>query len=62
MQAGPLKVGIVGFGVIGQMVAGALDGADVLEGLELAGLTIRDPAKAAPALARLSRPVPILPR
>ncbi|HZF44741.1 MAG TPA: aspartate dehydrogenase domain-containing protein [Sphingomonadaceae bacterium] len=61
MQAGPLKVGIVGFGVIGQMVAGALDGADALEGLELAGLTVRDPAKAAPALARLSRPVPILP-
>lgn len=61
MKAAALKVGIVGFGVIGQMVARALDGPAGLEGLELAALTIRDQAKAAPALAKLSRQVPIVP-
>lgn len=56
-----MKVGIVGFGVIGQLVAAALDGAEGLDGLELAGITVRNPAKAADALVRLSRPVPLLP-
>lgn len=59
-----MKVGLVGFGVIGQLVAAALDGADGkggLEGLELAAISVRDPARAAAALGRLSVPVPLLP-
>ncbi len=55
-----MKVGIVGLGVIGQLVAEALDGPAGLEGLELAAISVRDPARAAGTLARLSRPVPLL--
>ena len=53
-----LKVGIVGFGGIGQQLALALD--EGLRGLELIGICVRDQDKAARAMSRLSRPVPLL--
>lgn len=55
-----MKVGIAGFGGIGQLVAGALTGTEGLEGLELAAISVRDPARAADAIARLGQPVPLL--
>ncbi len=53
-----LKVGIVGLGTIGQIVAKALDAG--IEGLSLAGVSVRDPDKAAPFLATLATAVPAL--
>lgn len=53
-----MKVGIVGFGVIGQIVARALDHG--IKGLELSAVCVRDPARAARAMERLAQPVPLL--
>ena len=55
-----MKVGIVGLGTIGRLVAGALDGPEGGQGLTLAAVSVRDAAKAAAALAELSRPIPVL--
>jgi len=57
--AAPLKVGIVGLGVIGRIVASALD--DGLPGLSLAAISVRDEAKAAGSIGALKTPVPLLP-
>jgi aspartate dehydrogenase len=53
-----VKVGIAGLGTIGKVVAKALDRG--IEGLELAGVTVRDRDKARRAMESLRKPVPIL--
>ena len=54
-----LKVGIVGAGAIGQLLATALDRGEVRA--ELVGLTELDRALAEKLVAKLARPVPLLP-
>lgn len=58
IAAAPLKVGIVGLGVIGKIVASALD--EGLPGLSLTAISVRDKAKAAANLDVLRTPVPLL--
>src|SRR3954468_25070890 len=53
------RVAIAGFGAIGKVVAGHLDHG--IEGLALAAVSARDTARAEAAMARLTRPVPVLP-
>lgn len=53
-----LKVGIVGLGTIGQIVASALDAG--IDGLSLAAISVRDPVKAAPFISGLGKLVPLL--
>jgi aspartate dehydrogenase len=54
-----LRVAIGGFGAIGKAVAERLDRG--IEGLTLAAVSARDPTRAAAAVARFARPVPVLP-
>src|SRR6516164_7018841 len=54
-----LRVAIGGFGAIGKVVAEHLDRG--IEGLALAAVSARDRAQAEAAMARLARPVPVLP-
>ena len=53
-----MKVGIAGFGTIGQRVASALD--QGIEGLELCGVMTRSAEKAQRALAQFRRPVALM--
>jgi aspartate dehydrogenase len=53
-----LKIGIVGLGTIGQVLARALDAG--IDGLTLAAVSVRDPAKAEPLIAGLTSAVPCL--
>ena len=55
----PLRVAIAGFGAIGKVVAARLDRG--IEGLALAAVSARDPARAEAAMAGFSRKVPVLP-
>src|SRR5438105_599899 len=52
-------VAIAGFGAIGKVVAAHLDRG--MEGMELAAVSARDPARAEAAMAGFARPVPVLP-
>ena len=54
-----LRVAIGGFGAIGKVVAERLDRG--IEGLALAAVSARDPARAAAAMAGFSRPAPVAP-
>ena len=58
--AGPLKVGIGGFGAIGQKVAAALDNGSI-EGLTLAAVSARDVDKAKANMAGFKTEVPVVP-
>src|SRR5207302_10750188 len=53
------RVAIAGFGAIGKVVAEHLDRG--IDGLSLAAVSARDPARAEAAMAALTRPVPVLP-
>lgn len=55
----PLRVAIGGFGAIGKVVAERLDRG--IEGLALAAVSARDPARALAAMAGFSRGVPVVP-
>jgi aspartate dehydrogenase len=54
-----MRVAIGGFGAIGKTVARRLDRG--IDGLGLAAVSARDPARAAAAIADFARPVPVLP-
>src|SRR5436853_514210 len=53
------RVAIAGFGAIGKVVAAHLDCG--IEGMQLAAVSARDPARAEAAMAGFARPVPVLP-
>lgn len=55
-----MKVGIAGIGAVGSRVARALDRGEIA-GCELAAISARNEARAAPFVAGLSRPVPNVP-
>ncbi|MGA8549922.1 MAG: aspartate dehydrogenase, partial [Stellaceae bacterium] len=54
-----LRVAIGGFGTIGKVVAERLDRG--IEGLALAAVSARDPARAEAAMAGFLRPAPVVP-
>lgn len=53
-----LRIGIAGFGAVGDKIAEGLDRG--IDGLELAAIAVRDKVKAEAKLSRLSRAVPLV--